>query len=321
MMAWLFVEEMIFVAPFMQVDFLSWIKIVSITTPLMLEIFNLRLYNKYMIKKEIIVENDKKIVTLLQDYGFSFADVNKMMKNKDVKINSKPTKENVMVFVGDLVTVFYPDNMFSKKYEMVYDDDDCCVVYKYSGIETAGDKGLEAVIGNVIAVHRLDRNTEGLVVFAKNEIVEKRLLSAFKNHEVQKKYMAEVVGEFVCEKMIFKAFLKKDADNSLVEIFKNKVSGASEILTEVRTIKAGKQSSLLEVGLITGKTHQIRAHLAFLGHPILGDGKYGKNEINKKFGFKRQKLACFKLKFGFLGIKGLDFKEFVRYPEWYNEEK
>ena len=85
----------------------------------------------------------------------------------------------------------------------------------------------------------------------------------------------------------------------------------------MKTLKAGAESSLLEVELLTGKTHQIRAHLAFLGHPIIGDGKYGKNENNKKFNANRQKLACFRLKFDFLGIKELDFQEFVKFPKWY----
>lgn len=269
-----------------------------------------------MIKKEIIADKSKKIVELLQDYGFSFADVRKMLKNKDIKLNSKPIKENVSVFEGDLITVFFSEAVFSKKYEVVFEDEDVCVVYKYSGIETAGEKGLEGILKEVIAVHRLDRNTEGLVVFAKNENVAKLLVDAFKHHDIKKDYVAEVVGEFVCKKSVFKAYLKKDSENSLVEIFGKKMPGSVEILTEIKTVKSGKQTSLVEVGLLTGKTHQIRAHLAFLGHPILGDGKYGKNETNKKFGVKRQKLACFRLKFGFLGVDGLNFKEFVKIPSW-----
>lgn len=272
-----------------------------------------------MIKREIIVEKDKKILSLLQDYGFSFADANKILKNKDVKINSKATKNNIDVKIGDVVTIFYAENMFDKKFDIVYEDDDVFVVYKFSGIETAGEKGVESLLKNAIAVHRLDRNTEGLVVFAKNERTEKILVNAFKNRTVQKFYLAEVLGKFDCKKTTFKAFLTKDAEKSLVTISDKKTKNAVEIATSIKTLKAGEQSSLLEVELLTGKTHQIRAHLAFLGHQILGDGKYGKNEINKKFGLKRQKLACFRLKFGYLGMKNLDFKEFQKFPDWFKE--
>jgi len=78
---------------------------------------------------------------------------------------------------------------------------------------------------------------------------------------------------------------------------------------------------MLEVELLTGKTHQIRAHLSYLGHPIIGDGKYGKNEINKKFQKNRQKLACFKLKFDFVGINELNGKVFERFPSWYCDNR
>lgn len=270
-----------------------------------------------MIKKEIIVEKNQKILNLLQDYGFSFVDSNKILKNKDVKINSKAVKNNIEVQVGDSVVFYYSEKLAEKRFDVLFEDEDVCVVYKYSGVETAGEKGLENLIGGVIAVHRLDRNTEGLVVFAKNRAAEAKLLKAFKEKTVQKFYVAEVSGEFDCEKTTFKAYLSKDAEKSLVSISKKQTSGAVEVLTSIKTLRAGVQSSLVEVELLTGKTHQIRAHLAFLGHPILGDGKYGNNEINKKFGVKRQKLACFRLKFGYLGLKSIDFKEFVKYPAWF----
>ncbi len=269
-----------------------------------------------MNKKEIIVEKNKKLVTILQDYGFSFADVNKMLRSKDVKVDGNVERENVVIESGSKVTFFYSDDMLGKKYDVVYENADVVIVYKKVGIETSGENGLESVVPNAIAVHRLDRNTEGLVVFAKNTEAEKKLLSAFKGKGVHKFYVAEVVGDFDVKSQIFSAYLAKDDEKSLVKIFDKKKDGTVKIQTKVNTIKHAKESSLVEIELLTGKTHQIRAHLAYLGHPIIGDGKYGKNEDNKKFGMSRQKLACFKMTFEDIKIKGLDGKTLVKKPKW-----
>lgn len=272
-----------------------------------------------MNKKEIIVKKDKKIVTLLQDFGFSFDDVNKILRNKDVKVNGKAIKDNLQVYSGDNVVFFFSDNMLNKKFKILYENDDVYVIYKNAGIESEGDKGVEKLLPNAVAVHRLDRNTEGLMVFAKNHKTEQKLVEAFKQKLVHKYYLAEVVGYLQTQEKVFKANLVKDSENSLVKIFQNKTKDSVEIETSIKTIKAGKESSLIQAELLTGRTHQIRAHLAFLNHPIIGDGKYGKNETNKKFGQKRQKLACFCLKFDFIGVDDLNFKEFKQYPLWYQK--
>lgn len=269
-----------------------------------------------MNKKEIILEKDKKLVTILQDYGFSFADVNKMLRNKDVKVDGKVQKENAVVYAGCKVTFFFSDDMLDKKYDVVFENDDAIIVFKKAGIETAGENGLESLIKNAIAVHRLDRNTEGLVVFAKNETAEQKLLQAFKDRKIHKFYVAEVVGEFSANSQVFTAYLTKDSENSFVKISHKKKDGSVKIETRVSSLKSGKQSSVVEVELLTGKTHQIRAHLAYLGHPIIGDGKYGKNEDNKKFGATRQKLCCFKMVFENVGVASLNGKIFEKNPKW-----
>ena len=271
-----------------------------------------------MNKKEIIVEKNKKLVTILQDFGFSFADVNKMLRNKDVRINGKIEKGNPEVQAGSEVAFYYSDDMLEKKYQIVFESENVVIVYKSAGIETAGDSGLEKIISGAIAVHRLDRNTEGLVIFAKNSDAEEKLNTAFKNKLVHKFYVAEVVGDLSCSGKIFSAYLSKDSETSFVKISDKKVPNSTKIQTKITTIKHGSQSSLVCVELLTGKTHQIRAHLAFLGHAIIGDGKYGKNEDNKKFGQSRQKLACFKLEFEKIGIEELDGKTFEKKPKWWN---
>lgn len=269
-----------------------------------------------MNKKEILVEKPKKIVEFLQDFGFSFADVSKMMRNKDVKINGRAEKQNILLSVGDMVTFFYDNGMLEKKYDVVFESENVLIIYKKAGIETAGEKSLESVLKNVYAVHRLDRNTEGLVIFAKNESAKQKLENAFKKHLISKIYMAEVVGKFDSENKIFEDFLVKDPENAFVKIYPKKVDGAVKIQTRINTIKSGKESSMLEIELISGKTHQIRAHLAYLGHAIIGDGKYGKNEDNKKFQQSRQKLACVKLSFANVGISEIDGKTFKKLPTW-----
>ena len=103
-----------------------------------------------------------------------------------------------------------------------------------------------------------------------------------------------------------------------MQIFDKKVANSVKISTKIKTIYAKKETSLLEVELLTGKTHQIRAHLAHLGHAVVGDGKYGKNADNKKFGFSRQKLASYKMVFDDVGIASLNGKEFKKYPKWAN---
>ena len=269
-----------------------------------------------MNKKQIIVEKNRKVAEIVQDFGFSFADVNKMFRNKDIKLNGKSVKDNVVAACGDEVVFYYSNDMLEKKFEVVFENEDVFVVYKHAGIETDGDKGVEKALHGAIAVHRLDRNTEGLVVFAKNVTTERKLLDAFKKDKVHKTYLAEVVGKFDCKDKIFEAYLTKDSEKSLVSISNNKKENSLRIATKVNTIKATEQSSTLEIELLTGRTHQIRAHLAFLGHAIIGDGKYGKNADNKKFKQARQKLDCVKLAFDDVGIDGLNHKVFNRFPNW-----
>ena len=269
-----------------------------------------------MNKQTVIVEKNRKLASVIQDFGFSFANVNKMLRNKDVKVNGRPEKQNVDVFVGDEIAFYFSNGMLNAKYDIVYQDEDVYIIYKHAGIETDGEKGIVKLLDKAIAVHRLDRNTEGLVVFAKNRECEEKLIRAFKIGSIHKLYLAEVVGKMDCKDQIFDAFLIKDADNSRVKIVDKKEKNAVAIKTKITTLKSQNQSSMLKIELFTGKTHQIRAHLAYLGHAIIGDGKYGKNVDNKKFQQNRQKLACFCLKFDNVGIKGLNNKQFERRPEW-----
>lgn len=268
-----------------------------------------------MNKKEIIVEKKRKIVPILQDFGFSYADIQKMLRNKDVKIDGIVAKKDDIANPGSSVVVYYKDADLQKKYDVIYENENFCVIFKRAGINSDGENGLEGVIPHAIAVHRLDRNTEGLMIFAKNEETAIILENAFKQKLVHKIYLAEVVGK--CDKNgIFKAFLLKNAEKSTVKIFNHKVLGSVEIETGVKTVSVGEKSSFVEVELLTGKTHQIRAHLAYMGFPIVGDDKYGESAVNKSFGAKFQHLTCVKLSFDDVGISDLLNKVFECQPTW-----
>lgn len=270
-----------------------------------------------MHKIEIKVKSDDKISNILLNNGFSYNNINKLLRNKDIRIDERKTNIDEIVYAGQKIAVF-TQTLPNQKFEIVYEDENIFVINKFSGIEVEGEDGLEGKISGSIAVHRLDRNTEGLLVMAKNKTAEKILSDAIKKQSFEKKYLAEVVSNTNFSGEKFCAYLLKNSKDSSVKIFKTFVQGAVKIETKFKTIKNGKETSIVEATLITGKTHQIRAHLAFLGHAIVGDGKYGKNEDNKKFKEKTQKLFCYFLKLnGLYGeLEYLNQKTFKILPKW-----
>lgn len=272
-----------------------------------------------MKKINFIVNKNDKIINILTSKGFSYNNANKILRNKDVKINEKRIKDNTDVYAGDEITIFYNEEMLlGKEIPFIYQDDNIAIVNKPSGIEIEGQDGLGKIL-NLIPVHRLDRNTTGLIIFAKNEMAERQITDAIKNHKITKKYLAQVVGSTSFKNYLMKAYLQKNSKESFVKIFNNKVKNSLEIQTIFNTIKSSPSSSIVECELITGRTHQIRATLSHLGHPIIGDGKYGKNEDNKKFKQNRQMLHCYYIKLNGLNknLAYLNNMEFICNPSWY----
>ena len=187
------------------------------------------------------------------------------------------------------------------------------VVNKPAEIEVVGENSLTSElckyynIAFIFPCHRLDRNTTGLVLFAKNEEALNILLDKFKNREIEKHYKALVYGIPRKKEDTLTAYLFKDAKKSLVYISDVPKKGYEKIITSYKVISCNNKNntSLLDVNLHTGKTHQIRAHLAHIGYPIIGDGKYGDREINKKFGYKYQQLCSRSLRFCFKTDAGI----------------
>lgn len=270
-----------------------------------------------MEKFEIKIKKNQKIRDFLLNYGFSKPITNQIIKNKDIKFDGKRLCEDDMVFAGQTVVVFAPEKP-SARFSVIFEDENVIVLDKGCDIEVQGKDSLESAIPGSIAVHRLDRNTTGVMIMAKNEETAEALKQAFKDKTVQKTYVCEVFGMPNFKGEVQKAYLVKDANRSEVKIYPNFVQKSVLIETKFKTVKVGEQTSLVTAELLTGRTHQIRAQLAYLGFPIIGDGKYGKNEINKKFKEKYQKLHCFSLKIKKINKKFeyLQNKEFISKPEW-----
>ena len=240
----------------------------------------------------------------------------KLLRNKDIKVNGKRTNQNIKLNINDEIIVYAPNNLKVKynKLDIVFKDENILIVNKPSNIEVTGNNSLTTKVHNnyldaifkPMPCHRLDRNTTGLVLFANNQVALNILEKKFKNHEIEKHYKALVYGIPKIKSAKLEAFLFKDSKKSFVYISDEYKKGYQKIITKYSVIDSfNNNSSLLDIEIETGRTHQIRAHLAHIGHPIIGDGKYGINHVNKQFGFKYQQLCHYKMKFNFTSDSGL----------------
>lgn len=269
--------------------------------------------------KEIEIKTKQLLSdAITENTDLGYYRVQKIIKNRSVKINGVRVGVDMNVSAGDVVYVYLADRE-KDSIEVVYQDDNILVVNKNSGIEVQGEGSLTERINNILTdqeavpVHRLDRNTMGLIVFALNKTAETELLDSFKERDIDKTYNCIVVGMPKQKDAQLKAFLFKDAKKSLVYVSDTPKQGYLPIETHYHFVKQLGELSLLECKLVTGRTHQIRAHLAHINLPILGDGKYGINKINTKYRVKTQLLCCTKITFHFKQgtLKYLDGKSVV----------
>ena len=306
--------------------------------------------------REFVINNsengltlEKYIFKVLKTAPMSF--IYKLFRKKDIKVNGYHQDKKYRLATDDVVAIYITDQQFDEflkekelqpntkiKDWIVYEDDNVLFVNKPKGLlvqkSNPHDESLdEYVIEYLMATnqydpnkekgfvpgpaHRLDRNTSGLVVFGKNHDSLALLFDLFKNHDlINKHYLALVVGQVEKDKDLIDAPLKKDEENNTVKVAKN----GKTAKTVYKLLKKYNDYSLLDVTLLTGRTHQIRVHMAYIKHPIVGDNKYGDFEANRifkqKYAFSSQFLHAYKIGFGDLPmpLTNLSRKEFVAEP-------
>lgn len=266
--------------------------------------------------------NNKKLNNFILD---SFPNLNKntlfkALRKKDIRVNGKRVSEDILINTGDEITIFIIDDFLfgtnNYNIDIIYEDNNIIIFNKPENLSVTDDNISNITLTSIVKekygknlepCHRLDRNTKGLIIYSKNQDSLNIMLDKFKNKEIEKHYYTKVYGIPKKEHDILKAYLFKDSKKSLVYISDLPKKDYLEIITEYTVLKKDTKNNItyLDINLHTGRTHQIRAHLSHIGFPVLGDGKYGTNEVNKKFNLKTQFLYSYKLKFNFKTDSGI----------------
>lgn len=282
----------------------------------------------------------------------------KFIRTKHIKLNGKRAEINVKLNIGDVITAYISDEFFvpvtpkydflsaSDKINIVYEDENILLADKPQGLLSHPDENEynDTLITRIqkylylkgeykpdeensfkpSLANRIDRNTGGIVIAAKNAESLRILCDKIKSREIDKRYLTIVHGVPKEKEALLQGFLQKNEEKNKVFLQNKKTDENLSVKTYYKTIKSKNNLSLLEIELLTGRTHQIRAHLSSIGHPLLGDGKYGKLKEDKKLGFNKQALYSYKLTFAFESDAGilnyLNNKTFTVKKVWFAEE-
>lgn len=282
----------------------------------------------------------------------------KYIRTKRIKVNGRRAEISTRLSDGDTVEMYINDEFFEsapKNYDflnacakltIIYEDENIILCDKKAGVLSHPDdkEYADTLIGRIkrylyekgeydpdsensfapALVNRIDRNTGGIVIAAKNAESLRILNAKMKSRELHKFYLCILHGKLEKDCGTLEGYLIKNEEKNLVKVLKSPKPGAKEIRTKYSVLDFKDGLSLVEVELLTGRTHQIRAHFASLGHPLLGDGKYGTNKQNKKYGYKKQCLYSYKLIFDFTTDAGilnyLNHREFSAESVWFKDE-
>ena len=254
----------------------------------------------------------------------------KAFRNKRIKVNGKRAEPDTRLHQNDLIELYINDEFFpagaaapAKKpprrqppVTVIYEDGNIAVLYKPAHLLCHSDRTGDANLVDAFAAYlqakgeydphaeqrfapaicnRLDRGTEGLVIAAKSYAALRDMNAIIRDNQMKKEYLTITVGTPPAGRHI--AWLQHSEKNNKVRIHAREAEGYKQIITEVTPIRQNGPFTLCRIGLITGRTHQIRAHLAYLGHPVLGDIKYGNRKMNERTGLKTQALCAQRLTF------------------------
>lgn len=256
----------------------------------------------------------------------------KFLRTKHIKLNGRRAEIGSKLSPGDTVTLYIKDEFFVKderhlfmqappEVNVMFEDENILLIDKPSGLIVHEDdqEQVDTLVNRVqhylyqkgeydpekeasfapALCNRIDRNTEGIVIVAKNAQSLRLLNECIKNRELHKFYLCLVKGVPKPKEATLKHFMRKDERENKVTVYDKPVPGGKTMITRYRVLKTRGKVSLCEVELLTGRTHQIRAHMAYIGCPLVGDGKYSDNRTERPLGFASQALCSYKLIFDF----------------------